>query len=42
MWLRRVGPLSLAGALVLPLALDGAETPAADGKNDQEVYEDNH
>ena len=42
MWLRRVGPLSLAGALVLPWTLSGAETakPAA-GKSYQEIFEEN-
>ena len=39
-WLRRVGPLSLAGALVLPLSVSGAEgaAPADYGK----VYKTNH
>ncbi|MBE6366959.1 MAG: hypothetical protein E7052_03495 [Lentisphaerae bacterium] len=39
-WLRRVGPLSLAGALVLPLSVSGAEgaAPADYGK----VYKANH
>ena len=38
MWLRRVGPLSLAGALVLPLALEGAEQSKPAVSSEQQEY----
>ena len=42
-WLRRVGPLGLAGALVLPLSVSGAEnTTPAGGTDHKEVYKANH
>ena len=37
MWLRRVSQLGLAGALLMPLSLDGAET-AEQAKNIKSVY----
>ena len=41
-WLRRVGPLSLAGALVLPAAVNGSEGASAKGEADvKTVYEAN-
>lgn len=44
MWLRRVGPISLAGALVLPLGLTGAEKTAelSVAAQAEAVYNSNH
>ncbi len=43
-WLRQVGPLGLAGALVLPLGLNGAEKSAATdiAEQAQAFYQSNH
>lgn len=43
-WLRQVGPLGLAGALVLPLGLNGAEksAPTDIAEQARAVYQSNH